>query len=274
MKSLAINSGNPSERVKELIYNRTDDRETGCKPAGCKNGDKNHKKVHHSRFIAGVADMKWADHIPLSGCGQRLNPPAQSNPLLDVIGQASPHGFHEDFQTATQSKLTQPNLSFDPGIRTLGHPSALSVDGFGLGGPHLLHKSCDRRMLDSPRNRAPLNGILRTALGFNRASGAVLRICPIPMMNDPDTILLTIVTQEMAGGTAIKILLGIIYKSLRVKSLLDTAASQLTAGLRGMFIERTNEIDLLVRHRQNVLATCKPSVCNHLLRDLPYILLN
>lgn len=185
------------------------------KPAGCKNGDKSHKKAHHSRFISGVADMKRADHILLSGCGQRLNPPAQSNPLLDVIGQASPHGFHEDFQAATQSKLTQPNLSFDPGIRKLGHPSALSVDGFCLGSLHFLHKSCDHRMLDSPRNRASLNGILRAAPGFDRTSGAVFRICPIPMMNYPDTILLTIVTQKMAGGTAIKILLGIIFFSTR-----------------------------------------------------------
>ena len=50
--------------------------------------------------------------------------PAQTNPLADVIGQASPHRFHADLGQTAQAELTQPELVLDPGIGSLGDPGA------------------------------------------------------------------------------------------------------------------------------------------------------
>src|SRR5919109_1217291 len=66
-----------------------------------------------------------------------LGLPAQTNPLADVIGQASPQSFHPDLNHPAQAKLTQPELIFKPGVGGLSHPGALLVDLDRLLGLHL-----------------------------------------------------------------------------------------------------------------------------------------
>src|SRR5437762_12097586 len=72
-------------------------------------------------------------------------PPAQADPLLNVVGQASPRRLHRDFEQAAQAELPQTDLGLDPKIAELRHPPSLPVDllrGFAL---HLGPEGGDRK---------------------------------------------------------------------------------------------------------------------------------
>ena len=84
-----------------------------------------------------------------SGFGQRqLSPPAQPNPLLDVVGQRRPQNLQPHFHQSAQPKLFQPQFVFDPRIGKFRHRSALSID-----------RSWPLRFASSQRTAAPpVNG--------------------------------------------------------------------------------------------------------------------
>ena len=58
-------------------------------------------------------------------------PPAQTDPLANVVGQTSPQGFDPNLNQATQTKLPQPKLLLNPRIGEFvvgpkGIPEAIS----------------------------------------------------------------------------------------------------------------------------------------------------
>src|SRR5437867_3695997 len=57
--------------------------------------------------------------------------PAQPNPLLHVISEASPEQFHSHLRQPAQTELTQPELFFDPSVGKLSHRPPLSVGLLG-----------------------------------------------------------------------------------------------------------------------------------------------
>src|SRR5215469_1367489 len=74
----------------------------------------------------------------------RWLPPAETNPLLNVVGQTGPQCLHDHFGQAAQSKLSQADLSFDPGIWKFRHRATLPIDLFRLFGGHFDSEGCDR----------------------------------------------------------------------------------------------------------------------------------
>src|SRR4030042_7187948 len=110
-------------------------------------------KVISSSYPPGLNRRGDSTGLP-SGLGQLLGPPAEANPLADVIGQASPHGFQSRLDQTTQAKLTQPNFVFDPRIGKLCHPSPLFIDGLSFRRLHLGLKCghLGRRFTPYPRS--------------------------------------------------------------------------------------------------------------------------
>src|SRR4030065_1334445 len=72
-----------------------------------------------------------------SGLGQSLGPPAEANPLADVIGQTGPQGFHRPLDQTSQAKLAQPNFVLDRRFGTLRYAGRLPIDPLGFRCLHL-----------------------------------------------------------------------------------------------------------------------------------------
>ena len=73
--------------------------------------------------------------------GQRqLGPPAQPDPLLNIVGQSCPQNFQPHFNDSAQPKLFQPHLVFEPRVGKFCDRPALSVNCFGRFGFHFLGK--------------------------------------------------------------------------------------------------------------------------------------
>ena len=54
--------------------------------------------------------------------------PTKTNPLANIISEASPQGFHAHLDHTAQAKLTQTKFVFDPGVRKLCDPGSLFID--------------------------------------------------------------------------------------------------------------------------------------------------
>src|SRR5712692_9877433 len=73
---------------------------------------------------------------------QPLGFPTKTNPLANVVGEASPQGFQPYLHHTAQPKLAQTKFVFDPGVGKLCYPSSLLIDLLGLFGLHLGFKRC------------------------------------------------------------------------------------------------------------------------------------
>src|SRR4030043_293462 len=98
-----------------------------------------------------------------------LGPPTQTNPLLNVVGQASPQYLHTYLEQPPQSKLTQSDFLLDPGIRKFSHGPSLPINLFCLFRLHLLLMGNDYRIIHSTHNRSSHRFILRTTLLLKNA---------------------------------------------------------------------------------------------------------
>src|SRR6266700_779934 len=145
-------------------------------------------------------------------------PPAQADPLLNVVGQASPRRLHRDFEQAAQAELPHTDLGLDPKIAELRHPPSLPVDllrGFAL---HLRPEGGDLRDLFRAHQHASLGGVVaRTALRFESAGSTIGRRSPVVVLEDSHASVLPLPTQHLARRTLIGVTVGPVRKGLRTK---------------------------------------------------------
>ena len=85
----------------------------------------------------------------LGECHRQIAFPAKPEPLLDVIGQASPNRFDPDFLQTSESKLAYAQFVFDPGMGKLRDLGTATVELPGLLGLHFGFKGghCRRILL-------------------------------------------------------------------------------------------------------------------------------
>ena len=150
------------------------------------------------------------------GLNQSLGPPAESNPLADVIGQTGPQGFHRHLEQTTQAKLPQPDFVLDPGIRKFRHPSPLLVDLASFRGLHLCFKGCQRRRLLSAHQGAP-SSRPRATLGLKRTDLTIRCPSPVTTMQPTPFPFLSFVKQHLTPGTPIPICAHVIRECLGIK---------------------------------------------------------
>src|SRR2546425_4553445 len=123
-------------------------------------------------FNFGGAGAHWG-LCPSGRSGHQLRSPAETDPLLKVVGEAGPDHLTAHLLQTPHPKLPQPDLGFEPGVGKLGHGGSHSINSFGRLGLHLLHKSRHPRHVfrahDMTRSRSA------TALGAKNTSAALTR---------------------------------------------------------------------------------------------------
>ncbi len=105
------------------------------------------------------------------GCDLQL---AQSDPLLQVVGEAGPEHFHLRFGQAAQVELAQSQFAFDPGVAELDHAAASAILLLRLGRGHLLAEGDHGRGFFGAQQAAAAMLIAGTALGLERTVLTVL----------------------------------------------------------------------------------------------------
>src|SRR4029077_18604189 len=85
--------------------------------------------------------------------------PTKTNPLANIIGEASPQGLQAYLDHTAQAKLTQTHLLFDPGVGKLCDPGSLFVDLTGLFSLHLGFKRYELSGLFHAHQRTSLLGV-------------------------------------------------------------------------------------------------------------------
>ena len=113
----------------------------------------------------------WFFNSLLSMC-QALGFPAKTNPLANIIREASPQSLQAHFDHSAQPKLTQSKFLFDPGVGKLCYPSSLLIDLLSLFGLHLHFKRSQWSGLVQAQQRAPFF-TPRTAASLKRAAPTI-----------------------------------------------------------------------------------------------------
>ena len=70
-----------------------------------------------------------------------LRPPAQTDPLADIVGQTSPQGLYPNLNQTAQTKLAQAKFLFDPSIGKLRNLRPLLINFTSRLAGHLLPMS-------------------------------------------------------------------------------------------------------------------------------------
>src|SRR5215831_2239166 len=179
---------------------------------------------------------------------QSLGLPTKTNPLANIVGEASPQGFQTHFDHTAQAKLAQPHLLFNPGVGKLGYPGSLFIDLLGLFGLHLRFKrnqlsgfvpAQQRAAFFTPRTTASLKPTVPTIRGPR----------PVTPLNPASLPLLCFKVQKLIGRTGVTVRTRIIAEGLRIKLRAHSVALQYVP--RGLVSlgQRSNQINTLVCHR-------------------------
>src|SRR5437764_2579825 len=109
--------------------------------------------------------------------------PTQPDPLLQVIGQASPKNFTTHLDQTPNAEATQPQLFLDPEVRKFSNLFTLAVNSLRFRRFHLLHKGVHQRVILGAYNRPSLRGFARsrTALCLKRTAAASRALGSIEM---------------------------------------------------------------------------------------------
>lgn len=118
-------------------------------------------------------------------CVRRLNDeaerlPAETNPLLNVVGERSPHRFGTDLRNSTHMEPPQPKLFLDPGIHELSNLRPLPQRSFSLTTCGLSTECRNNRMFFRDYDGSPVAGIAGTTVLALRAPFAICHACLIP----------------------------------------------------------------------------------------------
>src|SRR5271157_2932325 len=78
---------------------------------------------------------RWGALLPrvaLGGGRDQARFPAQAEPLLNIVGEASPQDFAAGFLQSPHAELPQSELGLQPQVAELGHRTAPTIGGARL----------------------------------------------------------------------------------------------------------------------------------------------
>src|ERR1700757_2277254 len=179
--------------------------------------------------------------LGLGPCPTR--PPAESNPLGNVVGQARPKGFPARLDQPAQAELPQAQFLFNPGIGKFGHRSPLPINLLGLRGLHLLPELLHRRRVHRAGQRT--RRALRTTLRFEGTTLAGRGLGSVVVLDYPGAPHLPAGLQTLPGRTAVAILRRIVAESGRIELGGHAPLPQLADALLVLLPPGTDQIDPL-----------------------------
>ena len=136
---------------------------------------------------------------------------AESDPSLQVVGEAGPEHFHLHFGQAAQVKLAQPQFAFDPGVAELNHPAAAAILLLRLGRGHLLAEGDHGRGFFRAQQTATPMLIAGAALRLQRTVLAVRGQCFVAVEKVSRLVFVpAFVAQVLVARTNIVVVLGIV----------------------------------------------------------------
>jgi hypothetical protein len=102
--------------------------------------------------------------LPSGGTGGKSWKPAQTNPLLDVVGEHCPEGFGADLPQATDMKAPEGKFLLQPRIDQFRHPSTLAQQGPRLECRLTRSEGAHHWILTGHHDGAPIAPVARAAL--------------------------------------------------------------------------------------------------------------
>src|SRR6059036_1474044 len=182
--------------------------------------------------------------------GQPLWLPTKTNPLANIVSEASPQRFQPDLNHTAQPKLTQTKFVLDPGVGKLCYPGPLLVDLTSLFSLHLRFKRCQLSRLVHAQQRAPFL-TRRTAASLKRTAPTIRRPRPVAAFHPAFLSLLCFKLQKLACRTGVTVRTGVIGKSLGIKLFTHPAPlERIPRGLVGLS-QGSNQINAFVCHGLN-----------------------
>jgi hypothetical protein len=106
------------------------------------------------------------------GGNSPLLPPAEADPLANIIGQASPYGFHSYIPQTTHAKASKTKLGFNPKIGSFGYLRPCPINFSSAFRFHFLAELDHLRQFFYALNRSAFFTV-RTALPFGTAALAI-----------------------------------------------------------------------------------------------------
>jgi len=123
--------------------------------------------------------------VSLSGdswCGVEL---FQADPVLQVVGEASPQHFHLHLFQAPHMELPQTQLAFNPGVTKLHDSSTATILFAGFLASHLLAKCHHHRAFFGVHHRTAALLVVWAALRFARTGLAIFQPGFVDVVNNP-----------------------------------------------------------------------------------------
>src|SRR6266849_8141497 len=183
--------------------------------------------------------------------------PTKTNPLANVVGEASPQRLKPHLNHTAQPKLAQTKFVFDPGVGKLCYPSSLLIDLTSLFGLHLGFKGSQLSRLVHAQQRAPFL-TRRTAASLKRTAPTIRWPRPIAAFNPAFLSLLCFKLQKLACRTGVTVRTGVIGKSLVIKLFIHSAMlERIPRGLVGLSRVRSNQC-LCLPWPQSLAASDRP----------------
>ncbi len=164
---------------------------------------------------------------------QPLGSPTKTNPLANVVRQASPQGLGCDLEKTAQPKLPKPDFLFDPGVGKLCHPGSLLVDLLGLFSLHLGFKRHQLSGLFPAQQRPPLFSP-GTTLVLKRTASTIRNPRPVAPLAPAALPFLGFKAEPFTCRTPIGVSTRIITEGLRIKFPTDSVPLQHVP--RGFFL--------------------------------------
>src|SRR5271170_54705 len=110
---------------------------------------------------------------------------AQADPILQVVGQASPQHFHLHFLQAPYMELPQSQLALDPRVTKLHDSSTTTISLLDFLAGHLLAKRHHHRAFFQLRYGTAVLLVVRTTLRFARTASAILQPGLVEVVSHP-----------------------------------------------------------------------------------------
>src|SRR5208337_4132144 len=158
---------------------------------------------------------------PLHPCFRQSRSPAETDPLLDVIGHTCPEGFHPYLEEPPETELPEAYPLFDPGMGEFGDCRPLLVDLLRLFRFHLLREGDNRRVIDTPHDRTHvrLPGAALLPMGTRCA---VLPAAPVPMVRPSGAFDPSVAPQDLSLRTGVGVACLVVGKVFGTEGAIDS----------------------------------------------------
>lgn len=186
----------------------------------------------------GLSPCKLSPQGPFSACLRLPNVysdfqggfPAESNPLLDIVGHSLPERLGGYFKQPSNPKLPQSYFGLDPGVRKFGKGAPGAINLLRAFRLHFLSESNDR-IFHHAADAPPRAVVAGTALPLMRTGSACVELGPEGLTRDSRSNLPSLVDENLAGWTTVRVRGCIIGEGFRIIGFANAPAAHLRGGL-------------------------------------------